>query len=181
MVLERAKRLTEQKKDVVILLDSITRLARAYNLVIPSSGRTLSGGLDPSALHKPKKFFGAARNIENGGSLTILATALIETGSRMDDVIFEEFKGTGNMEVHLDRKLSEKRIFPAIDINKSGTRREELLLEPKELETVFALRKAMSSNMSVSDVTEELITQMMQTKTNEEFLERMSYFLKNIK
>ena len=132
MVLERAKRLTEQKKDVVILLDSITRLARAYNLSIPSSGRTLSGGLDPSALHKPKKFFGAARNIENGGSLTILATALIETGSRMDDVIFEEFKGTGNMEVHLDRKLSEKRIFPAIDINKSGTRREELLLTPKQ-------------------------------------------------
>ena len=180
MVLERAKRLTEQKKDVVILLDSITRLARAYNLVIPSSGRTLSGGLDPSALHKPKKFFGAARNIENGGSLTILATSLIETGSRMDDVIFEEFKGTGNMEVHLDRKLSEKRIFPAIDINKSGTRREELLLDKKELETVFALRKAMST-MSVSDVTEELITQMMQTKTNVDFLERMSYFLKNVK
>ena len=180
MVLERAKRLTEQKKDVVILLDSITRLARAYNLVIPSSGRTLSGGLDPSALHKPKKFFGAARNIENGGSLTILATSLIETGSRMDDVIFEEFKGTGNMEVHLDRKLSEKRIFPAIDINKSGTRREELLLDKKELETVFALRKAMST-MSVADVTEELITQMMQTKTNEDFLERMSYFLKNVK
>ena len=180
MVLERAKRLTEQNKDVVILLDSITRLARAYNLVIPSSGRTLSGGLDPSALHKPKKFFGAARNIENGGSLTILATALIETGSRMDDVIFEEFKGTGNMEVHLDRKLSEKRIFPAIDINKSGTRREELLLDQKELETVFALRKAMST-MSVSDVTEELITQMMQTKTNSDFLEKMSYFLKNVK
>ena len=180
MVLERAKRLTEQNKDVIILLDSITRLARAYNLVIPSSGRTLSGGLDPSALHKPKKFFGAARNIENGGSLTILATALIETGSRMDDVIFEEFKGTGNMEVHLDRKLSEKRIFPAIDINKSGTRREELLLTPKELETVFALRKAMST-MSVADVTEELITQMMQTKTNEEFLDRMTYFLKNVK
>ena len=180
MVLERAKRLTEQKKDVVILLDSITRLARAYNLSIPSSGRTLSGGLDPSALHKPKKFFGAARNIENGGSLTILATALIETGSRMDDVIFEEFKGTGNMEVHLDRKLSEKRIFPAIDINKSGTRREELLLDPKELETVFALRKAMST-MSVADVTEELITQIMQTKTNKDFLERMEYFLKNIK
>ena len=143
MVLERAKRLTEQKKDVVILLDSITRLARAYNLVVPSSGKTLSGGFDPSALHKPKKFFGAARNIENGGSLTILATALIETGSRMDDVIFEEFKGTGNMEVHLDRKLSEKRIFPAIDINKSGTRREELLLSKKELEIVFALRKAL--------------------------------------
>ena len=180
MVLERAKRLTEQKKDVVILLDSITRLARAYNLSIPSSGRTLSGGLDPSALHKPKKFFGAARNIENGGSLTILATALIETGSRMDDVIFEEFKGTGNMEVHLDRKLSEKRIFPAIDINKSGTRREELLLTPKELETVFALRKAMST-MSVTDVTEELITQMVSTKNNNEFLDKMSYFLKNAK
>ena len=180
MVLERAKRLTEQKKDVVILLDSITRLARAYNLSIPSSGRTLSGGLDPSALHKPKKFFGVARNIENGGSLTILATALIETGSRMDDVIFEEFKGTGNMEVHLDRKLSEKRIFPAIDINKSGTRREELLLTPKELETVFALRKAMST-MSVADVTEELITQMVSTKNNNEFLDKMSYFLKNAK
>ena len=180
MVLERAKRLTEQKKDVVILLDSITRLARAYNLSIPSSGRTLSGGLDPSALHKPKKFFGAARNIEKGGSLTILATALIETGSRMDDVIFEEFKGTGNMEVHLDRKLSEKRIFPAIDINKSGTRREELLLTPKELETVFALRKAMST-MSVADVTEELITQMVSTKNNNEFLDKMSYFLKNAK
>ena len=177
MVLERAKRLTEQKKDVVILLDSITRLARAYNLVIPSSGRTLSGGLDPSALHKPKKFFGAARNIENGGSLTILATALIETGSRMDDVIFEEFKGTGNMEVHLDRKLSEKRIFPAIDINKSGTRREELLLTPKELEVVFALRKAMSTK-PVSEVTEELITQIIQTKNNEEFLDKMSNFLK---
>ena len=180
MVLERAKRLTEQNKDVVILLDSITRLARAYNLVIPSSGRTLSGGLDPSALHKPKKFFGAARNIEDGGSLTILATALIETGSRMDDVIFEEFKGTGNMEVHLDRGLSEKRIFPAIDINKSGTRREELLLSPNELETVFALRKAMST-MPVSEITEQLIEQMVATKNNQEFLERMSYFLKNIK
>ena len=180
MVLERAKRLTEQNKDVVILLDSITRLARAYNLVIPSSGRTLSGGLDPSALHKPKKFFGAARNIENGGSLTILATALIETGSRMDDVIFEEFKGTGNMEVHLDRGLSEKRIFPAIDINKSGTRREELLLSSEELETVFALRKAMSTK-PVTEITEELIQQMISTKTNKEFVERMSYFLKNIK
>ncbi|MFR8104704.1 MAG: transcription termination factor Rho [Clostridia bacterium] len=180
MVLERAKRLTEQKKDVVILLDSITRLARAYNLVIPSSGRTLSGGLDPSALHKPKKFFGAARNIENGGSLTILATALIETGSRMDDVIFEEFKGTGNMEIHLDRSLSEKRIFPAIDINKSGTRREEKLLTGKELETVFALRKAMSS-LSVAEVTEQLIDHMLTTKNNEEFLERMSYYLKNTK
>ena len=145
MVLERAKRLTEQNKDVVILLDSITRLARAYNLVVPASGRTLSGGLDPSSLHKPKRFFGAARNIENGGSLTILATALIETGSRMDDVIFEEFKGTGNMEVHLDRKLSEKRIFPAIDINKSGTRREDLLLSKEEQEAVYTLRKALSN------------------------------------
>lgn len=180
MVLERAKRLTEQNKDVVILLDSITRLARAYNLVIPSSGRTLSGGLDPSALHKPKKFFGAARNIEEGGSLTILATALIETGSRMDDVIFEEFKGTGNMEVHLNRGLSEKRIFPAIDINKSGTRREELLLSPEELDTVFALRKAMST-MSISDITEQLIDHMTSTKNNAEFLERISYFLKNLK
>ena len=177
MVLERAKRLTEQNKDVVILLDSITRLARAYNLVIPSSGRTLSGGLDPSALHKPKKFFGAARNIENGGSLTILATALIETGSRMDDVIFEEFKGTGNMEVHLDRGLSEKRIFPAIDINKSGTRREELLLTPKEQEIVFALRKAMSTK-NVADITEQLIEAMMATKNNAEFLDKMSEYLK---
>lgn len=180
MVLERAKRLTEQGQDVVILLDSITRLARAYNLVIPASGRTLSGGLDPSALHKPKKFFGAARNIENGGSLTILATALIETGSRMDDVIFEEFKGTGNMEVHLDRKLSEKRIFPAIDINKSGTRREDLLLSSKELETVFALRKAMNS-IPVADVTEQLISQMVSTKNNDEFIEKMDLYLRNYK
>ena len=180
MVLERAKRLTEQNKDVVILLDSITRLARAYNLVIPSSGRTLSGGLDPSALHKPKKFFGAARNIENGGSLTILATALIETGSRMDDVIFEEFKGTGNMEVHLDRGLSEKRIFPAIDINKSGTRREELLLSQKELETVFNLRRAMST-MPVSEITEQLIDLMLRTKNNEEFLDRINMYFRNAK
>lgn len=180
MVLERAKRLTEQKKDVVILLDSITRLARAYNLVIPSSGRTLSGGLDPSALHKPKRFFGAARNTEDAGSLTILATALVDTGSRMDDVIFEEFKGTGNMEVHLDRKLSEKRIFPAIDINKSGTRREDLLLSKEELETVFALRKAMS-NMSIQEMTEQLIDQIIATKSNEEFLERMKYFFKDNK
>ena len=177
MVLERAKRLTEQKKDVVILLDSITRLARAYNLVIPTSGRTLSGGLDPSALHKPKRFFGAARNTEDAGSLTILATALVDTGSRMDDVIFEEFKGTGNMEVHLDRKLSEKRIFPAIDINKSGTRKEELLLSKEELETVFALRKTMS-NMSAQEMTEQLIDQIINTKSNEEFLARMQYFLK---
>ena len=180
MVLERAKRITEQNKDVVILLDSITRLARAYNLVIPSSGRTLSGGLDPSALHKPKKFFGAARNIENGGSLTILATALIETGSRMDDVIFEEFKGTGNMEVHLDRTLSEKRIFPAIDINKSGTRREDLLLSKKELETVFALRKALNS-LPVADVTEQIINQMIQTRNNDEFLDKMDLYLKRFK
>ena len=177
MVLERAKRLTEQNKDVVILLDSITRLARAYNLVMPTSGRTLSGGLDPSSLHKPKRFFGAARNIENGGSLTILATALIETGSKMDDVIFEEFKGTGNMEVHLDRKLSEKRIFPAIDINKSGTRREDLLLSKKEMETVYALRKALS-NLNTAEVTEQVISQMISTKNNEEFLERMNKILK---
>lgn len=180
MVLERAKRVVEQGKDVVILLDSITRLARAYNLVIPSSGRTLSGGLDPAALHKPKKFFGAARNIEYGGSLTILATALVETGSRMDDVIFEEFKGTGNMEVHLDRKLSEKRIFPAIDINKSGTRREDLLLTQKEKETVFALRKALNS-MPVADVTEQVISQMTQTKNNEEFVEKMDLYLRRFK
>ena len=180
MVLERAKRLTEQKRDVVILLDSITRLARAYNLVVPASGKTLSGGLDPTALHKPKRFFGAARNIENGGSLTILATALVETGSKMDDIIFEEFKGTGNMEVHLDRKLSEKRIFPAIDINKSGTRREENLLTTKELDTVFALRKALSS-LPVADVTEQLLSQMVISKNNEEFLDRMEYFLKNFK
>lgn len=180
MVLERAKRLTEQNKDVVILLDSITRLARAYNLVIPSSGRTLSGGFDPAALHKPKKFFGAARNIENGGSLTILATALVETGSRMDEVIFEEFKGTGNMEVVLDRKLSEKRIFPAIDINKSGTRREDLLQTPKELETVYALRKAMNS-IPVSDVTEQLISQMVATENNNEFIDKMDLYLKRFK
>ena len=173
MVLERAKRLVEQNKDVVILLDSITRLARAYNLVIPSSGRTLSGGLDPSALHKPKRFFGAARNTEDAGSLTILASALVETGSRMDDVIFEEFKGTGNMEVHLDRKLSEKRIFPAIDINKSGTRREDLLLSQKELETVFSIRRALS-NMPVADITEQLIQQMVSTKNNDEFIEKMA-------
>lgn len=169
MVLERAKRLIEQNKDVVILLDSITRLARAYNLTIPASGRTLSGGLDPAALHKPKKFFGAARNIENGGSLTILATALVETGSRMDEVIFEEFKGTGNMEVILDRSLSEKRIFPSIDINKSGTRREDLLLSKDELETIYALRRALSSRPQ-SEVIEELILQMSKTSTNEDLI-----------
>ena len=180
MVLEHAKRLIEHGRDVVILLDSITRLTRAYNLVIPSSGRTLSGGIDPAALHKPKKFFGAARNIEHGGSLTILATALIDTGSRMDDVIFEEFKGTGNMEVHLDRKLSERRIFPAIDINKSGTRREDLLLTKKEKDTVFALRKAMNS-MPVADVTEEVISQMTLSKTNEEFIDKMDNYLRRFK
>lgn len=169
IVLERAKRLVEHGKDVVILLDSITRLARAYNLVIPPTGRTLSGGIDPGALHKPKRFFGAARNIEEGGSLTILATALVETGSRMDDVIFEEFKGTGNMEIHLDRKLSEKRIFPAIDINKSGTRREDLLMNQKELETIWGIRKALS-NAPVSEVTETLINQLVQAKTNDEFI-----------
>ena len=180
MVLERAKRLIEQNKDVVILLDSITRLARAYNLVIPSSGRTLSGGLDPAALHKPKKFYGAARNIENGGSFTILATAVIDTGSRIDDVIFEDFKGTGNMEVHLDRKLSEKRIFPAIDINKSGTRREDLLLTKEELDTVFALRKAMNS-MPVADVTEQILSLMTQTKSNKELLTKIESFIKKFK
>ena len=169
IVLERAQRLVEQKKDVVVLLDSITRLARAYNLTVPSSGRTLSGGLDPGALHKPKKFFGAARNIENGGSLTILATALVETGSRMDDVIFEEFKGTGNMELHLDRKLSEKRIFPAIDIAKSGTRKEELLQTQKELEAVWSIRRELSGQ-NTQDVAEQLISNLIRTKTNEEFI-----------
>ena len=178
MVLERAKRLTEQNKDVVILLDSITRLARAYNLVIPTSGRTLSGGLDPSALHKPKRFFGAARNTEDAGSLTILATALVDTGSRMDDVIFEEFKGTGNMEVHLDRALSEKRIFPAIDINKSGTRKEELLLTKDELNTMYNLRKAIA-NMNTQEMTEQIMEQIITTKNNQEFLERVNIFLKN--
>ncbi|MDD3840753.1 MAG: transcription termination factor Rho [Clostridia bacterium] len=169
MVIDRAQRLVEHKKDVIILLDSITRLSRAYNLTIPPSGRTLSGGLDPGALHKPKKFFGAARNIEEGGSLTIIATALIETGSRMDDVIYEEFKGTGNMEIHLDRKLSEKRIFPAIDIYKSGTRREELLLTQAELEAVWTIRRAMSS-MGTADVTERLIEQLLTTYSNDEFI-----------
>ena len=169
IVLERAKRLVEQKKDVVILLDSITRLARAYNLTIASSGRTLSGGIDPGAFHKPKKFFGAARNIEEGGSLTILATALVDTGSRMDEVIFEEFKGTGNMEVHLDRRLSEKRIFPAIDMNKSGTRREDLLLSKDVFDTVINIRRALSSG-NMHDVTEFLIGKMAGTKNNEEFL-----------
>lgn len=169
IVLERAKRLVEHKKDVVILLDSITRLARAYNLVISPTGRTLSGGLDPGALYKPKRFFGAARNIEEGGSLTILATALIETGSRMDDMIFEEFKGTGNMEVHLDRRLQEKRIFPAIDISKSGTRKEELLLTQPELETMWRIRRAFSDRLP-AEVTENIINWMIRTKSNEEFI-----------
>ena len=177
MVLERAKRLTEQKKDVVILLDSITRLARAYNLVIPSSGRTLSGGFDPSALHKPKRFFGAARNTEDAGSLTILGTALVETGSRMDEVIFEEFKGTGNMEVFLDRSLSEKRIFPAIDVRKSGTRRDELLLSQKELDTVNSMRKNLSS-LSTADLTEKLLNYMIRTKNNDEFIDLINQAMK---
>jgi len=170
IVLERAQRLVEQNKDVVVLLDSITRLARAYNLTVPPSGRTLSGGLDPAALHKPKKFFGAARNIENGGSLTILATALVETGSRMDDVIFEEFKGTGNMELHLDRKLQEKRIFPAIDINKSGTRKEELLQSRRELEAVWSIRRQLS-NLTTVEVTENLINNLVRTKNNDDFID----------
>ena len=177
MVLERAKRLIEQKKDVVILLDSITRLARAYNLTIPSSGRTLSGGFDPAALHKPKRFFGAARNTENAGSLTILATALIETGSRMDDVIFEEFKGTGNMEVHLDRNLSERRIFPAIDINKSGTRREDLLLSQEEYLPVMALRKSMS-RMNNMEMAEKVMNLIAETKSNTEFIQKLNFILK---
>lgn len=172
MVIERSKRLVEQGKDVVILLDSITRLARAYNLVIPSSGRTLSGGLDPNALHKPKKFFGAARNIENGGSLTILASALIETGSRMDEVIFEEFKGTGNMEVHLDRKLSEKRIFPAIDINKSGTRREDLLLSEKELQVNHMIHYSLNGTRSSQNLDDALLL-FRNTKNNDELIETM--------
>ena len=177
MVIERAKRLTEQKKDVVVLLDSITRLARAYNLVIPSSGRTLSGGFDPAALHKPKRFFGAARNTEDAGSLTVLGTALVDTGSRMDDVIFEEFKGTGNMEVFLDRNLSEKRLFPAIDINKSGTRRDDLLLTPEELNIENLIRKNLS-RLSTQDMTERILQKMMTTKNNKEFIEQIENTLK---
>ncbi|WP_435374051.1 transcription termination factor Rho [Desulfofundulus salinus] len=169
MVLERAKRLVEHKQDVVILLDSITRLARAHNLVIPPSGRTLSGGVDPAALHKPKRFFGAARNLEEGGSLTILATALIETGSRMDDVIFEEFKGTGNMELILDRRLAERRLFPAIDVQRSGTRKEELLLSRDELEWIWFFRKA-TVGMAPWEAMEMLVERMKKNKTNEELL-----------
>ncbi|ADZ83351.1 transcription termination factor Rho [Cellulosilyticum lentocellum] len=172
MVLERAKRMVEQGKDLVILLDSITRMARAYNLTIPPSGRTLSGGLDPAALHMPKKFFGAARKIENGGSLTILGTALVETGSKMDDVIFEEFKGTGNMELVLDRSLSERRIFPAIDIYKSGTRRDDLLLTSDEMNVVYNIRKDLSRNHT-SEVMENLINSMLRYTSNKEFVERM--------
>ncbi|WP_027623656.1 transcription termination factor Rho [Clostridium lundense] len=170
MVLERAKRMVEQGQDVVILLDSITRLSRAYNLTITPTGRTLSGGLDPGALIMPKKFFGAARNIEEGGSLTILATALVETGSRMDDMIFEEFKGTGNMEVHLDRKLQERRIFPAIDIYKSGTRKEDLLLSAKEYEAAFNIRKVLYDENNTQNITEQLINMLFKTKDNEEFV-----------
>jgi len=173
MVLEKAKRLVEHKRDVVILLDSITRLARAYNTVVPPSGKILSGGVDSNALHRPKRFFGAARNIEEGGSLTIIATALIDTGSRMDEVIFEEFKGTGNMEIHLDRKLVEKRIFPSIDINRSGTRKEELLLPPEDLNRVWILRKLLSP-LNPIDSMEFLLEKMRGTKNNAEFLASMS-------
>ena len=174
MVLERAKRLVEHKKDVVILLDSITRLARAYNLTVPPSGRTLSGGLDPAALHMPKKFFGAARNMREGGSLTVLATALVETGSKMDDVVFEEFKGTGNMELVLDRKLSEKRIFPAISIPRSGTRREELLLEKDSLEAMYIMRKALNG-MKSDEALERILDMFMRTKNNQEFVQMMRH------
>ncbi len=174
MVLEKAKRLVEHKKDVVILLDSITRLARAYNATQPSSGRVLSGGLDSNALQRPKRFFGAARNIEEGGSLTIIATALVDTGSKMDDVIFEEFKGTGNMEIHLDRKLADRRIFPAIDINKSGTRKEELLLSESELAKIWILRKLFAT-MSPLETMELLVEKMLATKSNKDFLKSMEF------
>ena len=172
MVIERAKRLVEHKQDVIILLDSITRLTRAYNQVIPPSGRTLSGGLDPAALHMPKRFFGAARNMREGGSLTILATALVETGSKMDDVVYEEFKGPGNMEMVLDRKLSEKRVFPAIDIPKSGTRREDLLLNPEELEAINSMRKAFNG-MKAEDAVDKVIDLFSKTRNNREFVEMM--------
>jgi transcription termination factor Rho len=172
MVIEKAKRLVEHKKDVLILLDSITRLARAYNTVIPPSGKVLSGGLDSNALQKPKRFFGAARNIEEGGSLTIIATALIDTGSRMDDVIFEEFKGTGNMEINLDRKLADKRVFPAIDILKSGTRKEELLIPKEDLQRVYVLRRVLNP-LSPVEAMELLLDKMSKTKGNAEFLSAM--------
>jgi len=173
MVIEKAKRLVEHGKDVVILLDSITRLARAYNTVVPPSGKILSGGVDSNALHKPKKFFGAARNIEDGGSLTIIATALIDTGSRMDEVIFEEFKGTGNMEVHLDRRLMDKRVFPAIDINKSGTRKEELLISREDLNRIWILRKVLSP-LSPVEAMELMLERLAKTKSNKDFLDSMS-------
>jgi transcription termination factor Rho len=173
MVIEKAKRLVEHKRDVVILLDSITRLARAYNTVVPHSGKILSGGVDSNALHKPKRFFGAARNIEEGGSLTIIATALVDTGSRMDEVIFEEFKGTGNMEIHLDRKLVDKRVFPAVDIAKSGTRKEELLMDEKDLNRVWLLRKVIQP-LNAVDAMEFLLSKMKDTRTNKEFLESMN-------
>ena len=172
MVIEKAKRLVEHKKDVIILLDSITRLARAYNTIAPSSGKVLTGGVDANALTKPKKFYGAARNIEEVGSLTILATALIDTGSKMDEVIYEEFKGTGNMEVHLDRRIAEKRIYPAININRSGTRREELLMEPDELQKIWILRKVLHS-MDELDAVEFMLNKLKSTKTNSEFFESM--------
>ncbi|GAB6099506.1 transcription termination factor Rho [Halanaerocella petrolearia] len=177
LVLEEAKRLVEQKQDVVILLDSITRLARAYNVNIPSSGRTLSGGLDPTALHKPKRFFGSARNIEEGGSLTILATSLVETGSRMDDVIYEEFKGTGNMELHLSRKLAEKRLFPAIDVQKSGTRKEELLLSEEEIETMWNLRREMN-NSRPSQIINSFVKQINASSSNQEMLASLQKIIK---
>ena len=176
LVLARSKRLVENGKDVVIVLDSLTRLARAYNLTVPPTGRTLSGGIDPGALYAPKKFFGSARNIEDGGSLTIIATALIDTGSRMDDVIYEEFKGTGNMEVHLNRNLSEKRIFPAIDLYRSGTRKEELLLTAKELEATYAIRKLLSKGDS-QEATEQLINLMLKSKTNQKFIDMLAEML----
>ena len=172
MVIEKAKRLVEHKKDVVILLDSITRLARAYNTVVPSSGKVLTGGVDANALHRPKRFFGAARNIEEGGSLTILATALIDTGSKMDDVIYEEFKGTGNMEIHLDRRIAEKRVFPAININRSGTRREELLTKEDELQKMWILRKVLHPMDELAAV-EFLLSKMQDTKKNVDFFDSM--------
>jgi transcription termination factor Rho len=172
MVIEKAKRLTEHKQDVVILLDSITRLARAYNTVVPSSGKVLTGGVDANALQRPKRFFGAARNIEEGGSLTIIATALIDTGSKMDDVIYEEFKGTGNMEIHLDRRISEKRVFPSININRSGTRKEELLTQPDELQKMWVLRKVLHPMDELAAV-EFLLSKLQDTKTNADFFEAM--------
>jgi transcription termination factor Rho len=172
MVIEKAKRLVEHKKDVVILLDSITRLARAYNTVVPSSGKVLTGGVDANALHRPKRFFGAARNIEEGGSLTIIATALVDTGSKMDDVIYEEFKGTGNMEIHLDRRIAEKRVYPAININRSGTRKEDLLIDPDELQKIWVLRKVLHPMDELAAI-EFLLGKMQDTKTNSQFFDAM--------